>query len=81
MHAGDGVHVHADVVGQAAGPLGTPTLETRALADVVDAELTFHKKFELLVPQSFTVGVGYRLKTIDWTYLDQFHTEHHLAIW
>ena len=58
-------------------PVGGPTLETDAIADVVDAELSFHYEFKLLVPQSFTVGAGYRLKTIDWTYLDQFHTEHH----
>jgi iron complex outermembrane receptor protein len=58
-------------------PTGTPDLRTTALADVVDGEAVFHQEFKLGIKHNLFIGGGYRLKTIDWTYLDDPHIEHH----
>jgi outer membrane receptor for ferrienterochelin and colicin len=44
---------------------------------VADVDLAWSGRFKLLVPQTFTIGGGYRYKFISWTYLDANHTQHH----
>jgi outer membrane receptor for ferrienterochelin and colicin len=46
---------------------------------LMDAELSYSSAFTLLVPQTLTVGVSYRFKHIDWTWLDGAHTQHHVG--
>lgn len=44
-----------------------------------DADLSYSNRFTLLVPQTFTVGVSYRYKYIDWSWLDATHTQNHVG--
>ncbi|MEY4508663.1 MAG: hypothetical protein RLZZ450_785 [Pseudomonadota bacterium] len=46
---------------------------------LLDADLSYSNRFTLGVPQTFTIGVSYRYKYIDWTWLDQTHTQNHLG--
>lgn len=52
------------------------TLDTSTL----DAEALFSREFELLVPQNLQVGGSFRLKQVDWNYLDRDRTERHFAL-
>jgi len=59
-------------------PTGGPTLATDTFADVADVEAVYSAEFDLLARHDLDVGVGYRFKRIDWSYLDGLHSEHHL---
>ncbi len=44
--------------------------------ELYDLDVSWSDDFELLVPQTFTVGGSYRFKYVDWTWLDEPHTQH-----
>jgi iron complex outermembrane receptor protein len=61
-------------------PVGGLDLSTDPVSHVVDVEAAYNGSATLgPVRQDFAVGGGYRLKTIDWSYLDGPHTEQHLS--
>ncbi|MCS6798690.1 MAG: TonB-dependent receptor [Myxococcota bacterium] len=71
------LHSAVDIAAQVDG--GIPTLDESVSQQVVDVELDWARDFHFLVDHSFTVGVGYRYKSVDWDWLLGFHEEHHLA--
>jgi len=54
------------------------SLFTHVQANTIDVEASYGGDVELGVPHHITVGAGFRVKTIDWDYLDEAHTERHL---
>ncbi|MCP4871482.1 MAG: TonB-dependent receptor [Proteobacteria bacterium] len=59
---------------------GTPiSLATRPTANVIDVEAIYSgRALTGPVSHDLAVGAGYRLKTIDWNFLDEPHVEQHL---
>jgi len=51
---------------------------TEVKANVLDVEASYGQDVDLGVPHHLTVGAGFRVKTIEWDYLDADHTERHL---
>ena len=45
---------------------------------VLDAELLYAGRFRLLVDHGVAAGLGYRLKTVSWSWLDEDHVQHHV---
>jgi outer membrane receptor for ferrienterochelin and colicin len=45
--------------------------------ELYDLDVSWSGNFKLLVPQTLTVGVSYRFKYVDWSWLDANHTQHH----
>jgi iron complex outermembrane receptor protein len=64
-----------------AAQIGQSTLPARAEQNVVDAEAQYFSRFETGkdVEHDLHVGVGYRYKGVDWTYLDRFRQENHYS--
>ncbi len=54
------------------------SLNTHLLSSTLDAEVSYGSDVMLGVPNHISVGVGFRLKTVDWAYLDDKHVERHL---
>ena len=54
------------------------SLNTHLLSNIIDAELSYGSDVKLGVPNHISVGVGFRVKTVDWAYLDDEHMERHL---
>ncbi len=46
-------------------------------SDTLDVEVTFARQFHLVVDHNLYIGGAYRLKTIDWDFLDANHSEDH----
>lgn len=44
-----------------------------------ELDLSWSDSFELLVPQTFTVGTTYRYKQISWAWIDEDHEQHHVG--
>ncbi len=74
-------HVDADIGAdereEGAIPISAEDVSSHAID--VDADVT--RDFSLAIPQTFVIGASYRLKTIDWTFLDEDHTQHHFAVY
>jgi len=51
---------------------------TKVKANIFDVEVSYGGDVDLGVPHHLTVGAGFRVKTIEWDYLDDDHTERHL---
>jgi outer membrane receptor protein involved in Fe transport len=47
--------------------------------ELYDLDVSWSGAFKLLFPQTFTVGVAYRYKYIDWDWLDDQHTQNHIG--
>ena len=47
--------------------------------DLADVDVSWSGSGKVLVPQTFTVGAGYRYKHIAWVWLDDKHTQHHFG--
>jgi iron complex outermembrane receptor protein len=47
--------------------------------DVADVDVGWSGRFKLLVPQNFTVGGGYRYKSISWAWIDGRRHQHHFG--
>ncbi|MDB4996932.1 MAG: TonB-dependent receptor, partial [Myxococcaceae bacterium] len=85
----DSKHVQARVFwnrfrtnfGVNAAQIGQSLLPGRADQNVVDGELQYLAKFETgaSIAHDLHVGVGYRMKEVQWTYLDRQRYEHHEA--
>ncbi|MET0285532.1 MAG: TonB-dependent receptor [Polyangiales bacterium] len=45
--------------------------------ELYDLDVSWSGNFDLLVPQTLTVGASYRYKYVDWTWLDTQHAQHH----
>lgn len=60
-------------------PIGQSLLAGRADQNVVDGELQYLGKFETGkgIEHDLHIGVGYRLKEVEWTYLDRQRYENH----
>jgi len=54
------------------------SLFTHVLANTVDVEASYGGEAQLGVPHHITVGAGFRVKTIDWDFLDEPKVERHL---
>ena len=54
------------------------SLETQVKANVFDVEASYGGEVQMGIPHHITVGAGFRVKTIDWDYLAEDHTERHL---
>ena len=59
--------------------VGGLDLTTESLSNVVDVEAFYSGSVFLGVQHDLSVGAGYRIKTIDWDFLDGPHLEHHLS--
>ncbi len=53
---------------------------TRSVTNVVDVEASYSGTVQFGFRHDLAVGGGYRLKTIDWDYLDDSHLEQHLML-
>jgi iron complex outermembrane receptor protein len=60
-------------------PVGGLDLSNEVRSNVVDVEAVYSGRAILGVPHDLSAGAGYRLKTIDWTYLDEPHLEQHIS--
>ncbi len=59
--------------------VGGASLATHPVAHVVDVEAIYSgRALTGPVQHDLAVGAGYRLKTIDWSYIDEPHVEQHL---
>ncbi len=58
--------------------VGGQDLSTHPRSHIVDVEASYSASAVLGVRHDLTVGAGYRLKTISWSYLDGDHVEQHL---
>jgi outer membrane receptor protein involved in Fe transport len=47
--------------------------------DVADVDAGWSGRFKLLVPQNFTIGGGYRYKSISWAWIDGQRHQHHFG--
>jgi iron complex outermembrane receptor protein len=65
--------------GQTSHYRGSDPLSNGFVGNTVDIEAELAREFHLLVDHNFHLGVGYRLKTIGWDYVDQEHTENHFS--
>ena len=54
------------------------SLFTHVLANTVDVEASYGGDAQIGVPHHITVGAGFRVKTIDWDFLDEPKVERHL---
>lgn len=59
-------------------PVGGIDLSNSPISHTVDVEAVYSDSVMLGVQHDLSVGAGYRLKTIDWEWLDAPHTEQHL---
>ena len=59
--------------------VGGADLSTDTLSNVIDVEASYSASLFLLVQHDLAAGAGYRIKTIEWDYLDGPHLEHHLS--
>jgi iron complex outermembrane receptor protein len=69
-------NAHAGPTWFAEGTLDS--LETDVKANVLDVEASYGGDVQLGIPHHITVGAGFRVKTIEWGYLAEDHTERHL---
>ncbi len=71
---------HMDAsAGQTAFTPGQTEIVPNGIQDIVDIDLSWSDRVQLLVPQTLTVGVGYRFKSIDFDWLDTTHQQHHFG--
>lgn len=61
-------------------PLGNDPYLFRITSETLDTEAMYSKEFELVVDHNLQVGGSYRLKRVDWNYLDDKHLENHFAL-
>ncbi len=47
--------------------------------NLLDLDLSWSDAFNLVVPNTLTLGVAYRFKHIDWDWLDGEHTQNHIG--
>lgn len=67
-------------VGNAAAVPGGIPIEAKDIrSQVADVEATWQGRFHAGVEHELALGVGYRLKSISWAWLDRDHYEHHLS--
>jgi len=71
-------HFRADA-GPSWLPVGGADFTTRTESNVFDVEASYSASLVLGVQHDLSAGAGYRIKTIDWGYLDGYHLEHHLS--
>jgi outer membrane receptor for ferrienterochelin and colicin len=72
-------HLRGDSGPVSVYPGGVNLTATGTRQDVADADLSWSGSGRLLVPHTFTAGLGYRFKRIDWSWLDRTHEQHHYA--
>ncbi|MDH5490396.1 MAG: TonB-dependent receptor [Myxococcales bacterium] len=60
-------------------PVGAFTYPGILDQNVIDMELSFARTFRLVVDHSFSSGLNYRFKTVDFSWMDDSHTEHHFG--
>ncbi|MBJ93112.1 MAG: hypothetical protein CMP23_01415 [Rickettsiales bacterium] len=60
-------------------PVGGANFGTTTQSNVIDVEASYSTSLSLGVRHDLSAGAGYRIKTIDWDYLDGSHLEHHLS--
>jgi outer membrane receptor for ferrienterochelin and colicin len=70
--------------GDGAGPSAvTPgsieSIAPKLAQEIIDSDLSWASRFKLVVPNTFTIGGGYRYKHIEWSYLDDDHSQHHFG--
>lgn len=59
-------------------PVGGLDLSSEVTSNVIDVEAVYNGTATLGVRHDLSAGAGYRLKTIDWSYLEEKHLEQHL---
>ncbi len=64
----------------AAAQFGGDSLQNTFISNTVDMEGEFAREFHLGVDHNLHLGGAYRLKTIEWDYLQSDQTEHHGAL-
>jgi iron complex outermembrane receptor protein len=71
---------HMDAsAGQTAFTPGQTEENPAGIQNIVDIDLSWSDTVQLLVPQTLTIGVGYRYKSIDFDWLDTTHQQHHFG--
>ena len=71
-------HFRADA-GPSWQPVGGVDFTTVTRSNIFDVEASYSASLVLGVQHDLNAGAGYRIKTIDWGYLDGYHLEHHLS--
>ena len=61
-------------------PLGSNPYRFDLSSSVLDVEALFSREFELVVTHNLQLGGSFRLKQVDWNYLDQEREERHFAL-
>ena len=56
---------------------GGQQVSTTTLAEVVDVETVYNGQIDGALPQELHIGAGYRLKYVDWDWMETDKTEHH----
>lgn len=60
--------------------LGADPYQFDLSSATLDVEALFSREFDLLVPQNLQLGGSFRLKQVDWNYLDREREERHFAL-
>lgn len=61
-------------------PGGVPNQFEDLTSHVLDVELTYSQRFELLVQHALAAGVGYRFKSVAWDWIETDRTENHFSV-
>ncbi len=61
-------------------PIGNDPYLFDLTSNTLDIEALFAQEFNLIVPNKAQLGGSYRLKTVDWNYLDKPREENHFAV-
>jgi iron complex outermembrane receptor protein len=71
---------HMDAsAGQTAFTPGQTEENPSGIQNIVDVDLSWSDTVKMGVPQTLTIGVGYRYKSIDFDWLDTTHQQHHFG--
>ncbi|NOY93685.1 MAG: TonB-dependent receptor [Deltaproteobacteria bacterium] len=72
-------HFETDVDSSGSPRGAIPITTNNLVGEVIDAQVDFARTFHLLVDQSFSMGVEYRYKSIQWSWLEGDKFEHHFG--
>jgi iron complex outermembrane receptor protein len=72
-------HIRANSGPSYVTPGAVDLIGTGLKQDVADVDLAWNGRFKLFVPQNFTVGAGYRYKSIAWAWIDGTRHQHHFG--
>lgn len=72
-------HIGADPGGSYVVPGAVARSGHGLVTNQAEVDLSWNDSFDLLVPQTFTLGATYRYKQITWPWIDGEQTQHHVG--